>query len=412
MAVDDDRTAGTSHERLFAPAPAGGGGGTGAPARPVLGATTTPWVLDLIRRFRAAGPSMRVCAHLAEEPDQGATWQASVPDLRSCRRPACTSAVLAVQEERAGRPPHDEPTRCTTCGRVGLPVRGVGVAVGPTMLRGTVCEDCLAARPVPTPSSATAPVAGDAPVLHPALEAAAEPLTGAPEEDADDPATGTRPTSADAAGRRALRRGRLLAEACARTTPAGLDPDGAVLGGLLARAATLAEGLADPVAPGAAVAHDVAFRTLVGTTTTLWWLLRLPPDAAAAAISRFRDAGTTAATAETVRGRLRTVGREDDHARLLGPPADAVPGSWDELVALHLVERADGFAVDLGRSAPDPLRLLIAGEHLSLACADYVRRVPTDVDPDHLRRLADEVTELRADVERRLGDTAPGSAAA
>ncbi|MDO9407953.1 hypothetical protein [Patulibacter sp.] len=444
MGVGDGGTSSGAPGISFVPA-----ADDGRPVAPVLGATTTPWVLDLIRRFRAAGPTMRVCPHLVEDPHQGAVWLSSVPDLRSCRRTACTEAVLAVLQDRLGHPPAGEPTRCTTCGRVGLPVRGVGVAVGPTMLRGTVCEDCLAALPIPTPSSATDPLAVVAGGTRRPLEPEDEVLGVDPEDLQQLTATDGR-IPLDAVGRRALRRGWLLAEACGKATAPGLDPDRAVVGGLLVRAAKLARGLAGPAPADGAFVHEVAFRSLVETTTTLWWLLRADAAAAAPAAAAFRDDGVAGATAfrddgaaergpgevrgrpvlpgpdeprdrptvtgtgsrsgsRSVRSLLADLGREADHATLLGPASDAAPGSWPELRALHLSERPDGFALDLGPPVAGPLRALIAGEHLSLACADYVDRMPTDLDRDHLRRLADEVTELRADVERRIAEASPGA---
>lgn len=372
MATDDGGTANSPLERLFAPSAV-----DGRPTLPVLGATITPWVLDLIRRFRAAGPTMRVCAHLADDADQGALWRASIPDLRSCRRAACTDAVLAVLAERLGHPPEDEPPRCTSCGRAGVVIRGVGVAVGPAMLRGTVCDDCFAARPIATPASATDPVTVATHGPRRPLELDDdEPLAVDREELAD---TETR-VPFDAAGRRALRRGWLLAEACCKATATPLTPDQAVVGGLLVRAAKLAKGLAAaPPADGAFV-HALAFRSLAETTTTLWGILRADASDGATATAAFRDSGSAGLVAGTVEP----------------------PGSWRELTTLHLAEHPDGFALDLGQRDPDPLQALIAGEHLSLACADYVDRMTTDLDPDQLRRLADEVTELRASVEAAL----------
>lgn len=398
MGVDDGGASSPSHERLFEPAAPGGASPTTA-----LGATITPWVLDLIRRYRAAGPSMRVCSHLADDPDQGTVWQSSVPDLRSCRRSECTEAVLAVLEERLGHPREREPPRCTTCGRTGVAVRGVGVAVGPAMLRGTVCDECFAAQPIPTPESATDPVATaerDAP--HP-LAPADEPLA----VDVQELAAAETRIPFDAAGRRALRRGWLLAEACGKTTAAGLDPHRAVVGGLLVRAAKLAKGLAGPASADEAFVRELAFRSLVETTTTLWWLLRADAAEAAAATAAFRDPGASDDGSPQVRDRLVALGREADHATLLGPSGDAAPGSWRELTTLHLAGRPGGFALELGHRDIDPLQALIAGEHLALACADYVDRMPTDLDPDHLRRLADEVTELRASVEAALVEAFP-----
>lgn len=392
MGVDDGTTADP-----FVPA-----GADGRPATPVLGPTTTPWVLDLIRRFRAAGPSVRVCTHVAEDPDQGAVWHATVPDLRSCRREGCAAAVRGVLDARLGRPSRDGPPRCTTCGRTGVVVRGVGVAVGATMLRGTVCETCLAALPVPTPSSATDP-------LEPApadargprrIELDDEPLDDDPQE----LATAEGPAALDAVGRRALRRGWLLAEACGRSTPPGLDPDRAVVGGLLARAAKLARGLAGPAAADGAFVHDLAFRSLVETTTTAWWLLRLDDAERRTATTAFRERDASGPPADEARDRLTALGRRADAAILLGAAPDAAAGSWRELAALHLTRGPGGFAVDPGRRDPDPSRLLVAGEHLSLACADYVVRTAVDLDPDELRRLADEVTELRRRVEAGLRD--------
>jgi hypothetical protein len=402
MTVDDDGPSDPYPRPRFVPAGSGG-----PPAAPILGATTTPWVLDLIRRYRAAGPTMRVCIHLAQDPDEGAVWQSRVPDLRSCRRPDCTGAVLAALRERLGHPEDEEPVRCTTCGRAGVAVRGVGVAVGPTMLRGTVCEDCLAARPVPTASAGIDPAAPAAAGTRRALEPGDAPLRADAEDDEPAAADGRPPL--DAVGRRALRRGWLLAEACAAATATGLDPDRAVMGGLLVRAAKLAEGLAGPAPAGGALAHDLAFRSLVETTTLLWWLVRADPAEAAASTAAFRGDGDARRGPGDARDRLAVLGREADLATLLGPTADAVPGSWPELRALHLADREDGFALDLGRPDADPLRALVAGEHLSLACADYVDRMPTDLDPDHLRRLAEEVTELRADVEATLREASAES---
>ncbi|MEV4419165.1 hypothetical protein AB0L40_04220 [Patulibacter sp. NPDC049589] len=401
MGIADGRASSSSPESLFAPATA-----DGRPVAPVLGATITPWVLDLIRRYRAAAPSMRVCAHLAEDPDEGAVWQSSIFDLRTCRRAECTGAALAVLEERLGHPPEDEPARCTTCGRTGVAVRGVGVAVGPTMLRGTVCDHCLAAQPIPTPSSATDPVAGvDAPSAQRQIEPDDEPL----DVDVPELAAAESRIPFDAVGRRALRRGWLMAEACARTTAPGLAPDRAVIGGLLVRAAKLAKGLAGPAPTDGAFVHDLAFRSLVETTTTLWWLLRAEAADAATATAAFRDAGPAGPGSGQVRDRLADLGREADHTTLLSPSPDAVPGSWRELTTLHLSERPDGFALDLGNPEIGPIQALIAGEHLSLACADYVDRMPTDLDPDQLRRLADELTELRANVEVAYAEAFPES---
>lgn len=399
MGVDDGRASSPTPGPRFVPA-----GTDGPPAAPILGATTTPWVLDLIRRYRAAEPSMRACTHLAEDPDEGAVWQSVVPDLRSCRRAACTGAVHAALEDRLGHPADAEPPRCTTCGRTGVAVRGVGVAMGPTMLRGTVCEDCLAARPVPTPPVGLDPATPVATGTRRALEPADAPLHADPEE----PAAADGRPPLDAVGRRALRRGRLLAEACCKATATGLDPDRAVVGGLLVRAATLAAGLAGPVPAGGALAHDLTFRALVETTTTVWWLLRAEPAESRAATAAFRGDPASGPGSADVRDRLAALGREADLATLLGPAVDASPGSWPELRALHLAERPDGFALDLGPPDVDPLRTLVAGEHLSLACADYVDRMPTDLDADHLRRLAEEVTELRADVEAALREAPPG----
>jgi len=399
MGIDDGRTSSSSLERLFEPAAA-----DGRPTAEAVGARITPWVLDLIRRNRAAGPSMRVCAHLAEDPDQGSVWRASIPDVRSCRRAACTTAVPGLLEERLGRPPEHEPARCTTCGRTGVPVRGVGVAVGAAMLRGTICDDCFAAEPAPVPSTATDPVRNDARGARQPLE----PEDAAPlDVDLQELAEAESPLPLHAAGRRALRRGWLLAEACCRTTAGGLDPDQAVVGGLLVRAAKLAKGLAGPTPSDGAVVHDLAFRSLAETTTTLWWLLRADAPEAATTISAFRDAESTAPASGRIRERLAALGREADHAPLLGPSADAVPGSWGELSTQHLAARPGGYALDLGVAEVGPLQALIAGEHLSLACADYADRMPTDLDPDELRRLADEVTELRADVEAALARSAP-----
>ncbi|WP_026912606.1 hypothetical protein [Patulibacter minatonensis] len=364
-------------------------------ARPVLGATTTPWVLDLIARFRGATDAMLVCPHLAEDPGEGAVWLAAVPDLRSCRRAACTEAVAATLEERLGRPGRDEPTRCTTCGRVDVPVRGVGVAVGHTMLRGTVCEDCLAAKPVPTPPAAVEPeeavarraaTIGDEPIaVRRGSSAAAEEHRPSPEDQ----------------GWRALRRGCLMAEACCRSTAAPLDPDRAVIGGLLVRAAKLARGLIDAPRGDGSLLQEEAFRSLVRTTTTLWWLVREGSDDDLAA---FRDASSRAWGADDLGDRLEALGRADDLAVLLGPDPDVAPGSWRELIAGHLSPAPDGFGLHLAHRPVTPMAALVAGEHLSLASADVAARMPTDLDPDDLRRLAEEVSELRAVVARSADD--------
>lgn len=399
MGTDDGRTASSSLERLFAPAAA-----DDRPVTQAVGATITPWVLDLIQRNRSAGPSMRVCTHLAEAPDQGSEWRASIPDVRSCRRPACTAAVLALLEERLGHPADHEPPRCTTCGRVGVPVRGVGVAVGPAMLRGTVCDVCFAAEPMPTPASATGPPASTGRGARHPLASDDEPFEVDPPELAEAESR----VPFDAAGRRALRRGWLLAEACCKTTAPGLDADRAVVGGLMVRAAKLAKGLAGPASADGELAHRLALRSLVETTTTLWWLLRADTADAARATAAFRSAGAPDRDPGQVRRRLADLGREADHETLLGPTADADPGSWRELTVLHLSDRPDGFALDLGPREVGPLPALVAGEHLSLACADYADRMPTDLDPALLRRLADEVTDLRANVERALAQAFPG----
>lgn len=411
MGVDDDSAPGAPRAVRFEASAAR----RPAPALPVLGATTTPWVLDLIRRFRAAGPTMRVCPHLVEDADEPATWLAVVPELRSCRRPACAAAVGAALEELLGRPADDEPTRCTTCGRVGLVVRGVGVAAGPTMLRGTVCDDCLAAMPIPTASLALDAETDDALDTGRVLRPDGDPVEALLDVDADAPsdAAAARAPSPDVAGRRALRRGWLLARACATTTARGLDTDRAVVAGLLVRTAKLAEGLASPAPADAAAVTDLAFRSLTGTTTALWWLLRADPGDATRATAAYRDGDPGGADhLDDVGARLTDLGRAADRTALVGTTPDASPGSWRELAARHLADRPDGFAVDLELPAPHPLRALVAGEHLSLACADYAARMPVDIDADEVRRLADEVTALRADVERALADDGPSPAPA
>jgi hypothetical protein len=365
------------------------------PAAPRLGSMTTPWVLDLIGRFRAEGSAVRTCSHLADDPDDGAVWLASVPDLRSCRRPGCTAAVAAVQEERLGRPVADGPASCTTCGTTGVVVRGVGVAVGPTMLRGTVCEACLAARPVPTPAAIVAP---------PTSGGVAAPVTVDDEPievDREELARAEDPIPFHRIGRRALRRGHLMADACCRSTRSGLGADQAVVGGLLVRAAKLARGVSE-APPGGSYVTDLAFRSLVGATADLWWAAAVatPDDLAA-----FRASGSAGSTrsaesaADRLRGRLRDLGREDDLAAALGGAADADPGTWAELETRHLSPAADGFALDVDRGDLGPMQLLVAGEHLARACVASVDRLPTDLDPDVIRRLADELTTLRAAVE-------------
>lgn len=360
-------------------------------ATPKLGATTTPWVLDLIRRFQAAAPTLRDCEHLAGDPGDAAVWQASIPDLRSCRRAACQTVVAAELAARLGHPLRDEPARCTTCGRTGVAVRGVGVAVGSTMLRGTVCDDCLAAKPVPTPTAVTDPSAA---AVRRTIDL----------EDEDEPLSVDRETLAEAEdqvpfdelGRRAVRRGVLMAEACCRATTAALHRDQAVVGGLMVRAAKLARGLYVAMPNDGSLLQDLGFRALEETTAALRRSLLAAGDdaiAAAGTLAAFRDAGSAAAAPAATRheGSALPVQRAPD-----APPLD---GSWRELTALHLSPGPDGFALDLGQPGIGPMRALAAGQELALACADYVDRMPTDLDQDHVRWLADEITELRAIVE-------------
>lgn len=348
------------------PGPGGPVAVDGRAAAGVPGAATTPWVRDLIARFRTAAGTMRACEHLADDPDQGAVWVAAVPDRRSCRRPACTAAVVATLEDRLGHGLRDEPPRCTTCGAAGVEVRGVGVALGPTMLRGTVCGPCLDERsPAPDPADDEAERGGRRPM---ALDDGPLVVGPAVRDDADG-----EPVLDDLA-RLALRRGALMAEACCRATVGGLDRERAVAGGLMVRAAKLARGLVGTPEADATFVGSLALRALGGTIAALG--RALGPVAG--------DGQTDVADGAT----------DAHHA-----PGDAPGGSWSELVALHLTHGSAGYALDLEHHGDGPAETIVAAERLALACADYVDGMPTDLDPYDVRRLAAEVTAVRAAVE-------------
>jgi hypothetical protein len=341
------------------------------PELPTAGEATTPWVRDLIARFRRAGGSIRECDHLAEDPEQGAVWLASVPDRRTCRRAACTSDVVSA----SGRARGDEPPRCTTCGATGVPVRGVGVAVGTTMLRGTVCDPCLAERPTIEPEV----VEGEGPVARRPLAIQDDPLIEGPGVAEADDAEPETPDVHDLA-RRALRRAALMADACCRATPDRLGPDHAVAAGLLARAAELSGDLAAGSTPDGSLLHDVGLGALDEATSAL---RRAAGDA---------QEGTPPAVPTQ-------------------PPEDR----WAALAAPHLTDGPDGAALAPRPRPAAPLRTILAAERLALACVDHAERLLPHIDPDDVRRHAAELSDLRRTVEVARAnagdDVAPASGA-
>jgi len=99
------------------------------------------WAQELVRQFNAAIPEVRECPHLLHDSTQPAKWISSIPDLLSCQRPTCEAVVVAIHAERVRLDPSLRPARCHACGRQAA-CRGVSVAAGTTLLRGSICEQC------------------------------------------------------------------------------------------------------------------------------------------------------------------------------------------------------------------------------------------------------------------------------
>lgn len=446
---DEGRPSRSVPERIAAHASATGG--TSFVSR--FGEDTPAWATSLIETYAEHARTAKVCPHLHSDPAQSATWFALAPDLRSCARPECERQVLVSIERRLGHSLAGEPARCSACGSLGT-VTGVGVQSTSTLLRGMICDTCLAdptadiARSTTASGGSQTSSASELGDERKPMDLRVEPIEFKP----DDLSGATDRQAFDEIGWRMIRRGGLMAQACCDATAEPLTPDQAVVGGLMVRASKLARGLFDATQMTDTVLHGLAFRSLVETTITIEWFVhknaerelaqfraagfaawrkaakirvddpeardRHIPEALACHLERQLAASdltwddvparSNAWGAGGLRNRMNDLGIGDKYESLFGYASDAIHCSWRELSELHLTHRPEGYALDSTYHELVPLQSILAGERLAIACAAYVHWMPTTLDPADTQRRAAAMSEIRLIVGACFAEAAEG----
>lgn len=383
------------------------------------------WAASLIQQFNDAGPKTR-CRHLVND-DQVALWVAVAPDLIACQ--ACEAELIKKVEIRLGHELKDEPGRCSACGAEGM-VRGVSVAVDRYLLRGMICSACEASSPIMEDEGASTELPeyldrlGIPPIQidRAALQASTD--FGDFEEKSLEMIA------------RAGQLSELLIEAVQRhnaDTKSALEPDEAVIGGLLVRCLKLTRAIFESAQSEESEAYATLSRCLAETTITLRWLVAKSDPAIyrrfrADSLARWRvfldetGGDDEDAVARTMRDKIEDYAEAelssgdlswDDVPKkpnswgpsarqqfedldqawiydvLFAPHSSYVHPSWHEIRAFHVSPREKGFELDAVCGSMIPVAGYLLSRLVVEACLAVAGVLKSDIDSAALSEAVD-----------------------